>query len=415
AWADRYQRVMGVALPDRVLKLMERCRHPHQGVVGRTSMRQGYPSRADKPLLTAPSVVSPLEEQATLLPRPRAFPHIRTRFFGRETEMEAIGARLTQPGVACVTITGLGGVGKTRLALEIAQRLQAEGIFTPIWVPLLAVSHPHQLLGAIAESMGLPPTRDLLTQLKAVFAWLPNPLLVLDNFEHLLPDGAKVVAELLQAVPALRCLVTSRLPLQLSVEHIYPLLPLTCIESVECPALQLFADRARQVAHDFRLTEGNLPVVQSLCRQLDGIPLALELAAARLNVLSPSQMLAHIAERLEWLKARRHDLPERHREMRGVLDTTYALLSSEAQEALRRLSMLPGAWSLPLAHALCFADHSLDEAARWMQELVEASLIIKWANREGRAEQFEMLEVVREYAQSLLSEWERHALQEALC
>ncbi|MCS7066319.1 MAG: hypothetical protein NZL85_08615, partial [Fimbriimonadales bacterium] len=202
---------------------------------------------------------------------------------------------------------------------------------------------------------------------------------------------------------------------QLSVEHIYPLLPLTCIESVECPALQLFLDRARQVAHDFRLTEGNLPTIQSLCCQLDGIPLALELAAARLNVLSPSQMLAHITERLEWLKSRRHDLPERHREMHGVLDATCALLSPEAQEALRRLGMLPGAWSLPLAHALCFADHPLDEVACWLQELVEASLIIRQANGEGRAEQFEMLEVVREYAQSLLSELERHALQEALC
>ncbi|MEN3000628.1 MAG: AAA family ATPase [Armatimonadota bacterium] len=422
AWADRYERVMGVAPPNPVQRLIEKCRRPRERGSGRISGLHVRHPRADKPLLVVPPAVAegakdqniqPPTDKARLHPPP--LPVMRTRFFGREAEMEAISALLREPGVACITITGLGGVGKTRLALEIAQRFQTEGTFTPIWVPLLGVSHPHQLLSAIAESMGLPPTRDQLTQLRAVFAQLPNPLLVLDNFEHLLPEGAMVVAELLQAVPTLRCLITSRLSLQLSVEHVYPLLPLTCTESIECPALQLFADRARQVAHDFRLTEGNLPVVQSLCRQLDGIPLALELAAARLNVLSPSQMLAHITERLAWLKSRRHDLPERHREMRGVLDATYALLSPEAQEALRRLSILPGTWSLPLAHALCFADHSLDETARWMQELVEASLIIRWANREGRAEQFEMLEVVREYAQSLLRESERHALQEALC
>lgn len=205
AWADHYQRVMGVAPPNPVQQLIAKCRRPRERGSGRISGLQVRHPRADKPRLVAsPTVaeeakdqnIQPLTDKARLHPPP--LPVMRTRFFGREAEMEAIGTLLREPGVACITITGLGGVGKTRLALEIAQRLQAEGTFTPIWVPLLAVSHPHQLLGAIAELMGLPPTRDRLTQLQAVFAWLPNPLLVLDNFRtsaaRRRDDGRRAIA-----------------------------------------------------------------------------------------------------------------------------------------------------------------------------------------------------------------------------
>lgn len=280
------------------------------------------------------------------------------------------------------------------------------------------MAHPQQLLGAIAESIGLPRANNPLAQLTAYLSQQTTPLLVLDNFEHLLPDGAAVIAELMRTAPTVRCLITSRLPLQLSMEHVYPLSPLSCTESLECPALQLFVDRARQVAHDFRLTDRNLPILQSLCHQLDGIPLALELAAARLNVLSLHDMLTNITQRLEWLKTRRHDLPERHRELRSILDATYALLSPEAQRALQRLSILLGAWSLSRVQAICFSDCSPHEVASWLQELSEAGLIVKRAADTpftDRSALFEMLEVVREYAQLLLSEAERDFVRDALC
>lgn len=411
SWIDHYQRVENSAPPSTVVQLMERCRH-QIGAPVRRAMR-GQRARTDKPRQVGSS--PPPEASSEQIPAHQPdLPIVRTRFFGRETEMEQILALLRSHEFACLTLTGLGGIGKTRLALEIAHRLRTEGGFTLFWVPLLGVGHPQQLLSAIAELMGLPRANDPLAQLTAYLTAQPNPLLVLDNFEHLLPDGAPILAQLLQAAPALRCLITSRLPLQLLMEHVYPLSPLSCTESPECPALQLFADRARQVAHDFRLTEQNLPTIQSLCRQLDGVPLALELAAARLNVLSPHEMLTNITERLEWLKTRRHDLPERHRELRPILDATYALLSPEAQRALQRLSILPGAWSLPLAHALCFPESSLNEVASWLQELVEASLIYH-SPFAIHPSLFDMLEVVREYAQSPLSEAERNLLRDALC
>lgn len=402
-WVDYYQRVQNRPPPSAIAQLMDCCRSQMSAPARPTQTRRR--ARADKP----PSLPVALSLETPQTPTPALMPAVRTRFFGRAAEVERILTLLRDPAVACVTLTGLGGVGKTRLALEIASRLQTEGEFTLFWIPLLAAAHPNQLLGAIAEALGLPRVSDPLAQLAACLNAQSNPLLIMDNFEHLLPEGAIVLADLLQAAPAVRCLITSRLPLQLSMEHVQPVSPLTCTESRECPALQLFVDRAQQVAHDFRLTEQNLPIIQSLCRQLDGIPLALELAAARLNVLSPRQMLANISERLDWLKTHRHDLSERHRELRLILDATFALLSSDAQRALQRLSVLPGAWSLPLAQTLCFPDRSLNAVAEWLQELSGASLIV------SQGANFEMLEVVREYAQSQLSESEREALRSALC
>lgn len=412
---DHYQRVQDSAPPSPVVHLMKRCRRQMGAPVRRAMRRQR--ARADKPdpvPASPPSNASPAPMPAPL----STLPVVRTGFFGREVEMEQILTLLRSHAIACLTITGLGGIGKTRLALEIAHRLQTEGGFTLFWVPLLGVLHPQQLLGAIAESIGLPRVSDPFAQLTAYLSQQPNPLLVLDNFEHLLPDGAAVIAELMRSAPTVLYLITSRLPLQLSMESVYSLSPLSCTESPECPALQLFVDRARQAAHDFRLTDRNLPILQSLCRQLDGIPLALELAAARLNVLSPHDMLTNITERLEWLKTRRHDLPERHRELRSILDATYALLSPEAQHALQRLSVLPSAWSLCRVQAIFFPDCSLHEVAGWLQELSEAGLIVKRATdapSTDRSALFEMLEVVREYAQSLLSEAERDFVRDALC
>ncbi len=406
SWIEHYRRIQGDAPPAGVMRLAARC----QALTGVPRLRttRGRRERMDKPYLESPSPPAAPSPALRTPPLP-TLPAPRTRFFGREAEIEQVIGFLRSPEIACITIVGLGGIGKTRLALEIARRLQTEGEFTLFWIPLLTTAHSQQLQGAIAEALGLPRTNDPLAQLTAYLNAQPNPLLILDNFEHLLPEGAAAVSELLHAMPAVRCLITSRTPLQITAEHTYPLTPLPCLESIECSALQLFVDRARQVAHDFRLTQENLPALQSLCRQLDGIPLALELAAARLNVLSPRQMLANISERLNWLKTHRHDLPERHRELRLILDAIYALLSPDAQRALQRLGILPGAWNLPLAQTLCFPESSPSEVALWLQELIDASLVIQ---RDAR---FEMLEVVREYAQSQVSELERDALRQTLC
>lgn len=362
-------------------------------------------TRPDKPTLTvAPAPPPYAETERATLPTPR------TPIFGREAEIAQLITLLQDSANACITLTGLGGIGKTRLALELARRLQATGEATIGWIALQAISEPEQVLPTIVEALGLPANAEPLTTLKAFCEARGAVVLFLDNFEQLLPDGAPHIASLLEQVPNLRCVITSRLPLRIGVEWVYPLAPLSCTPTPECPALQLFVDRARRRAHDFRLTEQNRPLLHALCEQLGGVPLALELAAARLNTLSPKQMLERIEAKLEWLHARRTDLPERHRSLQGVLDATVELLPKPARAAFARLSLLPGDWSLEQARTIALPHATPEEAVALTESLIEAQLV-----QRIEADRYRMLEVVREYAQTLLTPTQRRTTLRRLC
>ncbi|MCX7688982.1 MAG: winged helix-turn-helix domain-containing protein [Fimbriimonadales bacterium] len=387
AWSARYQQLTGESPPASVQQIAsEAQRRVSRGACAAVA-------RPDKPLLTrAP------------LPMPP-----RNQFLGRERELDRLLEWLTDPSRPCVTIAGLGGVGKTRLALEAAHTLHTQEGTPTFWVALTAITEPRQIIPLITETLQLPSTLNPIDALQR-FCAQNRPLLFLDNFEHLLPKGASVIADLLRQVPALRLCITSRFPLRIEGETLFTLTPLDCTDAPDCPALMLFMERARQVVPDFTLTESNRAQVQALCRHLDGIPLALELTAARLDMFTPEQMLERVQERLRWLRTRRRDINPRHSTMQGVLETTVAMLPRTARRLLSQLSLLPDVWTLEQACAV--ADAPPETLEELLALLCDASLIERLRSAPPR---YRMLEVVREYAQSLLAAPSRHTAEYRLC
>ncbi len=403
AWMEQYQRLTGEPPPPRIVALSEkaqrgRTNHPH-GTVSFSATRH------DKPALLPQNSGKPSE----LLTTPPALPALpRTRFIGREEETAQLMHLLTDSAVPCVVITGLGGMGKTRLALEVAYCIAASQQMGVHWICLTAITRPEQIVPMIVQTLGLAATNYLTESLRRYIAQY-RPLLFLDNFEHLLPDGALIVAELLRTIPEMRLCITSRRPLRIESETLFPLTPLPCSDTLDCPALTLFVDRARQVCHDFRLTEQNRPLILELCRYLDNIPLALELAAARLNTLSLKQLRERVHNRLHWLKTRRGDIEARHRAMLSVLEATLATVPTDTRRAFAQLSLLPDVWEIELAQAM--VGMPLERFMEVLETLREASLIERVSDEPAR---YRMLEIVREYAQSLLSDARRRATEKRL-
>jgi predicted ATPase/DNA-binding SARP family transcriptional activator len=472
---------------------------------------------------------------------PRAFPPLRaergypgnlplqfTRFFGREREIQQLlgmlsrftaerypggpqegslgdSARAGRHGEALrgealsgeprlITLTGPGGSGKTRLALEVAAHLR-EAFHGAVWfVPLADLTHTDLILNQVLDAMRLPRSGELrpLDQLATVLADQPA-LLLLDNLEHLLPDGAAIVRSLLERAPRLTCLLTSRRRLGLAAEREFPLGPLpvpavargatlravppTAVAPSPCsagggrsptagpegpaaggaagrdeltalaryPSVQLFVDRAQAVRPDFQITPANAAVVAALCERVEGIPLALELAAARAHVLRPADMLAHLEKRFEFLVSRQRDVTARHRTLRATVDWSYSLLSPELQRVFARLSVFRNGWTLQAAEAICSADgppaasnpetwvgkevgarqprapcerqsggrqsvaSGRNDVLELLEELRECSLVLmEPAAREVR---FRLLETLREYARECLTPEELAALE----
>jgi predicted ATPase/DNA-binding SARP family transcriptional activator len=403
AWHAQYVREQGRAVPDKARVAQLHCQRSRG--VRRRRGRQASPARPDKPERNAPPALSVAVE-----PAESALPTPATPLLGREQELEELLRALRQPDTRCLTLLGLGGMGKTRLALEVAR------CWTPhdavCWTLLASLTHAEQLPEAALLAMGVVPEGEPLPQLLRCLRQRGEVLLVLDNLEHLLPDAARLIARLLQDAPDCRLLVTSRAPVGVDGETLVALAPLPCDDTLASPAVQLFVHRARQVAHDFRITDENLPIIGALCRRLDGVPLAIELAASRVNVLSPRQMLDSVAHRLEWLKTHRVDIPPRHREMRSVLDVSYATLPAAAQTLLRQLAASPGAWTLATLHAVFYPDAPLEPVADALETLLGAGLAMRLPN--GDAPKFQLLEVVREYAQTLQTPDETRAYRRAI-
>jgi predicted ATPase len=294
-------------------------------------------------------------------------PVTATDLVGRDQELTELCGLLAD-GSRLVTLTGAGGSGKTRLALQVAAELSddfGDGVF---FVPLAPVQDPELVAPTIAQTAELRDVRELHEA---------EALLVLDNFEHLL-DAAAQVRALLQDAPRVRMLATSRAPLRVSGEHEYALDPLPEDEAVE-----LFLQRARAVKRDVVLEDS----VVEICRRLDGLPLALELAASRMKVLDPAHLLERLDRRLPLLTGGARDAPERQQTLRATIEWSYDLLQEPLQTALRRLSVFAGSFSLEAAESVTETD--LDELAA----LVDWSLVKPIAG--GR---FFMLETIREYA-----------------
>lgn len=404
-WQAQYMREQGRAIPEKARAALLQSQHARGA--RRRKARPKTPIRQDKPDLQAPPptpavLASPARE-------PSELPTPMTPLFGRERALDEVLCLLQQPDTRCLTLLGLGGMGKTRLATEVAHRWAQQGAVC--WVSLATLAHATQIPEAVLHALGVPTDSEPLAQLRHCLRQHGDLLLVLDNLEHLLPEAASLIADMLREAPHCRLLGTGRIPMNIDGETLYALAPLACEGELDSPAVQLFVHRARQVAHDFRATDENLRIIGALCQQLDGIPLALELAASRVNVLSPRQMLESVAHRLDWLKTHRVDIPLRHREMRSVLDVAYATLPSPAQTLLRQLAATQGAWTLETMHAIFYAREPLTSVADALETLLSAGLVIHAADDRPR---FRMLEVVREYAQSLQSPDESRAAQQAI-
>jgi predicted ATPase/serine/threonine protein kinase len=342
--------------------------------------------------------------------RPTNLPVQQTGFVGREKEVAAAKELLLRRGVRLVTVTGPGGIGKTRLAAQVASGLVEHFPGGTHFVPLAALSDPDLVASVIAEALGIREAggqsplemlkRNLQDSLRAPV------LLLLDNFEHLV-QAVPTVAEILAAGPDLKILVTSRAPLHLYGEHEFPLPPLTLPDSrsmpsvevlSQCPAVALFVQRAAAARPDFELNRENASAVAEICARLDGLPLAIELAAARVKVLSPSSMLTRLASRLQLLTGGSRDLPQRQQTLRSAIDWGYDLLSAAEQKLFRRLSVFVGGCNLESVEAVCDTQGELDlDLLDGMASMVDKSLVQQV--EQGKSEsRFVMLETLREYA-----------------
>lgn len=339
-----------------------------------------------------------------------------SQFFGRKEEIDRLVNMLSTPHTRLVTLTGPGGTGKTRLALEAAARLiesteatsLAGAPASAVFVPLAAVTESERCFDVMVRSLGITPASKLppLDQLASVLEARPNTLLILDNFEQLVEEGALFIHQLLGKSAGVKLLVTSRQSLQIGGEREFHLAPLPTSsgiqnpeELLEVPSIALFVDRAQNAQPDFQLTERNAKVVTQLCDHLEGIPLAIELAAARVGVLTPTRILEQAqANRLDFLASRRRDTESRHKTLRATLDWSYALLPEPARSFLAALSVFRGGWTLDAAQAVC--SMCAEETLELMTLLQESSLIRVVETKEGL--RFTLLETIREYGQEKL-------------
>jgi len=338
----------------------------------------------------------------------RSFPIPLTPLVGREQAITAVSTLLTEPIVRLLTLTGPGGTGKTRLALAVAERVAPAFSDGVVFVPLAPLGDPALVASAIAERLGVRE-RAGQTLRDALVTHLAGKrlLLVLDNFEHLLP-AAPLVGELLGMYPALRVVTTSRAPLHLSGEHLYPVSPLALPDPGHLPpledlsqtaAVRLFVERVRAVKPDFALSEANAPSVVEIVRRLDGLPLALELVAARVRVLSPAALSARLDRSLPLLTGGAHDLPERQRTLRTTIAWSYDLLRPHEQTLFRRLGVFTGGCTLEAAETVADLEASFD-ILEGLAALLDASLL--QSEEQDTETRFPMLATIRGFAQERL-------------
>lgn len=343
----------------------------------------------------------------------------RTPFIGRAAQIAAIKELLQNEDVHLVTLLGPGGTGKTRLSLQVAQDLLdhfPRGVF---FVPLADDTDADQLVSRVAEQLMVREGgRPLLESVKD-YLGDRKLLLIFDNFEQLIP-AAPIVADLLEAAPRLKILVSSRVALNLRGEHEFPVPPLELPQAegdvslehlMENESVTLFVERAQSAQHKFALTKDNASAVVEICRRLDGLPLALELAAARVKLLPPAAILTRLDDSLRLLTGGARDLPTRQQTLRNAIEWSFNLLNEDEKTLYARLSVFVGGFTLEAAEAICNAENEFD-ILDGLTSLVNNSLLRQEEADEGEP-RFGMLETIRAYALERLAEGgELEALRE---
>lgn len=346
---------------------------------------------------------------------PHNLPAQVTPFVGRRQEVAAIRRQFLDEGARLITLTGPGGIGKTRLALESASILRdafPDGVF---FVPLAALRDPALVVSAVARTLDVKESgrRPLQTAVQDVLQD-KQTLLLLDNFEHL-PDAALLVADLLAACPYLRVLVTSRSALRLRGEHRFPVPPLSLPAQEEAPdatkalqykAVRLFVQQAQAANPAFVLHEGNVTAVVQICRRLDGLPLAIELAAAHADSLTPTQIVDRLTERFDLLRGGPRDLPPRQQALQATLDWSHNLLHAAEKQLFRQLAVFAGGFTLEAAKAVCCsvdADHTGFSIAGGLTALVGKSLLQQAQGTEDTP-RYTMFVTIQAYAATKLAQ-----------
>lgn len=356
---------------------------------------------AARPQVARPAV-------APVLPMDNLFAPV-TPLLGREGERSAVVALLRRDDVRLVTITGCGGVGKTRLGVAVGAALRGDFPSGVIFVSLAMIRDPDQVAAAIAGTLGLKerPGESPRDHLKIFLRDRPL-LLVFDNFEHLTAE-VLLVSELLAACPSLKILVTSRESLHLRGEYTFALAPLSlpdaetwndAIALGRSPAIAIFCQRAQAAAYDFALTDENAPVVAAICARLDGLPLAIELAAARIPFFRPEMLLERLDARLPELTNGPRDSPARQRTMRGAIDWSYRALDEAERALFARLAVFIGGCTLEAAAAVCATGGDGAAVLDGVMSLVGKNLLLR---AEGAEPRVVMLETIREYGVEMLS------------
>jgi predicted ATPase/DNA-binding CsgD family transcriptional regulator len=344
---------------------------------------------------------------------PNNLPVLLNGLIGREHEIHEINGLLPRPDMRLLTLTGTAGVGKTRLALEVARELGgdfADGVHVVFLAP---ISDPALVMPTIAHTLGLTEnaSQSVLDLLKSSQRD-KHQLLLLDNFEHLVSEAPELT-ELLEACPELKILVTSREVLRLRAEHQYAVPPLALpdprhLSDEQClahvAAVNLFVQRARAITSDFDVTTDNAATIAEICLRLDGLPLAIELAAARVKLLAPQALLERLDHRLHVLTGGARDLPLRQRTLRNTLAWSYSILTKEEQRLFRLLSIFAGGCTLEAIEVvLTVLDDVVDNALEGVASLLDKSLLQHMEQRQGE-KRLMMLETLREYGLEALAE-----------
>ncbi|MGC4046785.1 MAG: tetratricopeptide repeat protein [Armatimonas sp.] len=348
-------------------------------------LKETKPAEVKPRVVPEPASVAPAPSPSPSSSSQATLPTPLTRFFGRESEIKQLADLLREPETRLLSITGPGGSGKTRLAIEVGRSIEADFPQGVHFVPLADVRASQFLPDVILRALGQAPGSAPIEQLTSALSG--RRLLVLDNLEHLVASAAQLVGELLARTQDLKILATSRVLLLCEGEQEFPINTLP-----ESTSVELFVNRIQALRPDFQLTDTNRAAIIQICTRLEGIPLALELAASRAQMLTPAQILERLDQRLDFLVSRKRDAAERHQTLRAAIDWSYKMLDPALQQFFASLSVFRGGWTLEAAEAVCQEPLALD----YLAHLRECSLVV--VEEAGEVMRYRLLETLREYA-----------------